>query len=367
MSLLCLGANTGMTTEKLVQKSVDEAVIERRPFCHSNSLSKPNTPSTISEDGSCKTAAERRRKSDSAVSLTGFLVQPTSVSATTVNGHLPSSLLATKSKTPNCCKVPSGSSERGSSERLKSNDTDCLQKKNKSLVNEACCGSTTPNCHKTKSISADKRHKHSSSESMMTEILRQSRSELNCRVNLNGEGDRARTHSGSGKVHDETTVTGRTSNCLCTGSVEELRIRGMKLSGAKPESFLSTTEWHVTTFSDDNILPGLTDIVHATTAWHVADAASKRCDVSDNASVSCQTNTSAAGIETVRGGHEHMLNGSSVLHDTLEDKRRPSVKQATNCMYHCNMSVTIEILKNMSILNLGDLFLFCSNSIIVIW
>jgi len=358
---LCSGAASAVETQmgkQLPRVQSDSGV---KTVGHLNGstvrpLSKPNMPSTITELGGQKTAANVCQKSESPVALTKSGVRPlnSAEDTTTMNGHpvghLSQSSPALKSKIPNSCEVPSASDTCNisfSKKQPESDDRDCYVKQNKHSDKESRCSTVTHDSFVAKTPSHHKVHVQSGGES--SEYVKHSPSKWNCCVNIHKK-DRVKTSSNGDQIDDKACVVGSTSHCKSVDITERMRKNHKKLSKTKTVSDSSTTNWHVMKCSDGGVSQSLHDKVHGTTSWHVTDdaASSSVMPVSSGDSSSAvqqSDNMSAACNQAVRGGQQRMVNGDSVLHEETRKVHRTSAGQTGSCMYRC-MLLMILLLKN---------------------
>jgi len=354
--LLCYTLYLGTTELTAVHGSVTEVAkrklsvvsdLEVKDVGHLNglavrTLSAPNIPSTISESGKQKFAAEISRKSDSAVSLTKCGVN-SSESTVTVNGHridhLPQSSLVCKSKILSSYEVPAASASHDMSlsrKRPDLNDRERFLKQNKTSADESYCGKMTSDTFVAKTLSGREMHVQPSNGSSRTatKCVERSAPKWNCCLNLHKKG-RVKMSGSSSQIYDESSAVGSSSHYTSVSAVERKRRRDKKLSKSGCLSVSSTTKWRVKVYSDNDISTRVCNGDHATTAWHVTDVVNKsslpRASSSDNIAAFQQSDTSATCTEAVRGGQQHMLNGA----DETGEVHRASVKQAVNCTYHC--------------------------------
>lgn len=352
--VLYLGATkatavNGITTEMVREKPSGQAESKVKSFGHLNGLAvrpqlQPNMPAMTSECGSRENIAIVRRKSDSAVLSMKSGVQSlsvdTAVCRTTVNGQLPQSSLVLKSRTLSGYEVPStptAHNTSGSIKRLELNNRDCFLKKNEVATGELYRNKNgVSDSFVEKAVSGQKMRVQSEHESalMTTSDVEHCLSKWNCSVNLHKK-DQVQTFGNNSTIDDEATVAGSTSHHKSVGGSEKARKCNKKLPGTKPTSFPSTTTWHVTPYSSDGVLTDASDLVHATTRWHVADVTGK-CDVlvAETSDHTPQYDTSAASKEAVYGGLDYTPRHKSVVHDKTGDSRSTSVRRTVNCMYH---------------------------------
>ena len=355
-----LAAVSGITDEMVRVKQSGQAESKVKSFGHLNglavhSLSKLNMPSTISERDSQKTGADIRRKSDSAVLSTKCDIRPLSLSSaahptSTTNGRFSQSLPASKSNTPNGCKVPSASTVHhtpGSKKRPESNNGDCLPKKSGVEVDELYCSrNSMSDSFVANAASGQKMHVQSNGDDALTnnpDVEQRSASKWNCCVNLHKK-DRAHTFGNGIKADDEAAVVGSSSHRKSVGGSEKVP-KHVRKPRTKPTSVSSTTKWHVMKCSDDGVLPDSSDVFHATTAWHITDVPGNRDSLvartSDSASAVRQCDTSAAWKEAVCGGQDRMPSNKSVLHAETGDRHSTPVPRTVNCTYHYNVSLPL--------------------------
>ena len=323
-----------------------------------HTLSKPNMPSTITDLGSQKTSASIRQKSESPVLLTKSGVRPSSgnssESTSTVNGHpvdhLSQSSPTLKLKIPNSCEVSSASDKCNvsfSKKQADSSNRECHVKQKKHSDEELHRSKATPNSFVAKTPTQHKMHVQSSSGS--AEGAEHSPSKWNCCVNLHRK-DRVKTSNDSSQIHHTASADESSSHCRSMDVTERMRKRHKKLGKTKTVSDSSTTNWHVMKCSVSEVSRHLHDKVHGTTAWRVTDDASRSsvplANSCDSASGAPQShNASLVCNEAVRGGHQHMLNGNSALHEDTRNMLHSSTGQTVNCTYH-SVSLMILHLKN---------------------
>ena len=346
---------SAFTTEMAREKPSGPAESKVKPFAHINglavhSLTKPNMPSTISERASQKTGADVRRKSDPSVLSSNCDIRPSSVHPTAVNGHLPQSLSASKSKTPNGHEVPfvpTARSVSGGKKRVESNDRDRLPKENGVASEESYRSKMSElDSFVAKAVSGQKVHLQSNSVSALTTSAdsERSASKWNCCLNLHNKNrDQTISSSNNRRLAE---VAENTWHQKSVGDSQKVQERSKKLprSRTKHASVSSTTKWHVTAHSAVGIVPDSSTVVHATTVWHVSDIGSN-CNVhvartSDIASPAVrQCDTSTPCEESVYGGHENVPSDSSMLHDKTRDKHSTTVRQNANCTYYYCVSL----------------------------
>lgn len=343
---------SGSMMEMATQKSGIQSGLEAKSVGHMNGLavrhlSMPNMPSTISEGGGQKTAADSCRKSDTSLPLTVCGVRPVSVnsakSAVTANGHPVDHLSplssVSKSKISNSCEMTSASATHDTSCSKKMNEGECASKQNKASVCRSCCSKTISDGCGNKMLSGQKIipvQPDTGCALAAAKDVKHSSSKWNCCLSLHKK-DRIQTSGSSSEVHGKASVDGRFSHGKPVSSADKIRKHAKKLAATKTSSFLSTTKWHVTRYFDADGLPGSHDTVRATTTWHVTDIANQSSDAAGSSGTGVpavqQSDASAACNEAVRGGQGHVVNGVSVSHNETRDEQCTSVKRTVNCTY----------------------------------